>query len=175
MSMVCSTFRCCKESLRHDRRHFHQLVRPAWTRTFRDPVKRDLGHGDNLLVHRGASSFLMNSTTCSPLICGTGSSRICTKGEKSTMCAPVCRRTPGSGRTSTRGVGRTKSTSRHRPTCSTPCLAPVWGGGVIWLMAKFISLSSPLALAIVGLRRAVWCVNWLGALRRSGVRGEGTA
>ena len=36
------------------------------------------------------SCIFMNSTSWSP-VCGTGTSRICTKGETSTMCTMVCR------------------------------------------------------------------------------------
>ena len=73
-----------------------------------------------------ASIFRKRSTTRSPNY-GTSTSRICTCGTMSTMSAAVCRRTPGCGRTSTRGVGRAASTSPSPSNLqysvrSTPCL-----------------------------------------------------
>ena len=85
------------------------------------------------------------------------------------MCATVCRRTTGCGRTSTRGVGRAASTSPSSNKLKYTVLAAL-GGGVVWPMALFISLSSSLALAIVGLRgaerwlysaRAIATLSWL--------------
>ena len=58
------------------------------------------------------SSFFKKSTSWSP-ICGTGTSKIGTKGETSTIRSKVCRSTHSYDRTSTRGVGRL-------------------GGGVVW-------------------------------------------
>ena len=85
------------------------------------------------------------------------------------MCATECRSTPGCGRTSTRGVGRAASTSPSSSILKYSVLAAL-GGGVIWPVALFISLSSPLALAIIGLRgaeassrRSRRCAPWCAA------------
>ena len=102
------------------------------------------------------SNCCMNSTTCSPPICGTGASRIWTGTKVSIICSAVCRWTPNCGRTSTRGVGRAASTSPSSNKSKCTVLAAL-GRGVFWPVAVFISLSSPPALAILSPRGAEWC------------------
>ena len=75
----------------------------------------------------------------------------------SSMCAAVCRRTPSCGRTSTRGVGRAASTSPSSNKLNCTVLAAL-GRRSHLPVALCISLSSPLALAIVGLLGAEWWV-----------------
>ena len=87
-----------------------------------------LGTAITCSTSAGASIFRRKSTTRSPN-CGTGTSRICTKGEKSTMCATVCRRTPSCGRTSTRGVGRAASTSPSSSSVKNSVLAALESSG----------------------------------------------
>ena len=64
----------------------------------------DVGPGDNLHDKRGRIDLPQEVHHLVPN-CGPGTSRICTCGTMSTMCAAVCRRTPGCGRTSSKGVG----------------------------------------------------------------------
>ena len=120
--------------IRDDRRHFHQLFcspRSTTLAALWDPVQRDLGHGINLLVQRRRIDLLLEFDHLFPPICGTGSSRICAKGEKSTMCTTVCRRNPSCGRTSTRSVGRAASTAPSSNKLMYTVLAAL-GGGVVW-------------------------------------------
>ena len=153
----------------HDRGHLHQLfclLRTTNRRTLWDSVQRDLGHGDNLLDKRPRA----RGPPPGHPTAAQGTSRICTYGTMSSTCAAACRCATGNGRTSTRGAGRAASTSPSSSKLKYTVLAAL-GRGVFWPMALFISsLSSPLALAIVGLRGAVWCVNSaraIATLRRS--------
>ena len=73
--------------------HFHQLFRHLRTtnrRTLWNSVLREFGHLDNLLG--GHSDERLHEFHHLVPNCGTGTSRICTYGKISTMCAAVCLR-----------------------------------------------------------------------------------
>ena len=149
--------------VRYDRRHFHQPFHHSPRKTTRtafwDPVKRDLGHGDNLLVQRRRIDLPQNSTTCSSSPSAAQDHRGSARRARNPRCAPKCAAEHPAVAAPQREVSAGRQAHpRRRPSCSTPCLPP-WGGGVIWPVALFISLSSSLLLAFISPRGAAWCAN----------------
>ena len=117
------------------------------------------GSGESARKKRRSTSG--NCTT----ICGAGSSRV-RKGAKSTICCTVRRCTRACGpdtansRSSRDPAAGTSSTSREK--YSVPA---AWGVGCSGTWPCSAARSHPPALAIVGLRRAEWCVYAARAMR----------
>ena len=84
----------------HVRWHFHQ--RRQEPREGRDG-QEILGTAINCLGI--AASKSRNTSTCWSTICGTGTSRMCTKGQTSTRCSTVCSCTRCCGRGSAKAPG----------------------------------------------------------------------
>ena len=113
----------------YDRRHFHQLLcspRSTTRAALWNPVKRDLGHGDNLLVQRRRIDLLHEFNHLFPLHLRHRIIEDLHEGREIHDVRRSVPQNPGSGRTSTRGVGRAARTSPSSSTCCTPCLPP-WG------------------------------------------------
>ena len=103
--------------------HFHQLfrhLRKAVDQTQLVDVFWDLGHVDNLLDGQLHVKDLKKSTSCSP-ICGTGASRICTKGQVSAMCSKKCRVNTTCGPRGTPGQGGREPPWRRGASGTSPC------------------------------------------------------
>ena len=154
--MICSAVRRCQEE---QDRHFHQLFCSPRTTTRSsaawNPVKRDLGHGDNLLDNRRRVDLLWEFHHLVPQLRHKHIEDLNVRHDVHDVRRGV-RRTPGSGRTSTRSVGRAASTS---PSSSSVkyCVLAASGGGVFWPMALLISRSSLLLLALFCPLGAAWC------------------
>ena len=113
----------------YDRRHFHQPLHHSPRSTTRaslwDPVKRDLGHGDNLLVQRWRIELPHEFDHLFSHPSTAQDHRGSARRARNPRCAPQCAAEPPAVAAPQQEVSAgQQARDKRRPTCSTPCLPP---------------------------------------------------